>query len=102
MVDRNILSNASNITNGGRHKDNKANAWWFNFLNSPNFLLNPALGALEGANQKVPTYDEFCFEFNKGKNILSKAFPDAKVIEYSEIHYQAGYELVKEATYSYE
>ena len=102
MVDRNILSNASNIVNGGRHKDNKANAWWYNFLNSPNYLLNPALGALEGTNQKIPTYDEFCYEFNKGKDILAKAFPNAKVIEYSEIHYQAGYELVKEATYSYE
>lgn len=102
MVDRNILSNASNIVNGGKHKDNKPNRLWFNFLNSPGFLLNPALGALEGTNRKVPSYDEFCFEFDKGKAILAKAFPNAKVTEYSEIHYQAGYELVKEATKSYE
>jgi hypothetical protein len=102
LVDRNILSNASNILKDGGHKDNKANAWWFNFLNSPTFLLNPALSALEGSNQKVPAYNEFCYEFKKGKAILEKAFPKAQIIEYSEIHYQAGYALVKEATESYE
>ena len=88
--------------NSGNHKDNTANEWWFKFLNSPNFILNPLLGAIEGAEQKVPTYDEFCFEFNKGKSILAMAFPKAKVVDFSEVHYQAVFEFVKESMHGYE
>lgn len=102
LVDRNILSNASNILNGGGHKDNKANVWWLRFLDSPTFLLNPVLCALEGSSQKVPIYGEFCSEFERGKAILGKMFPKARVIEYSDIHYKYAYDLVKFVMVSYE
>jgi len=101
-VDCNLLINISGIVNNKQHNDKKENTWWFEFLNSPNFYLNPILSALEGSNQEIPTYDHFCNEFNKGRQILQEFFPKANVIRYSDIHYQAGYELIKEAKIDYE
>jgi hypothetical protein len=102
MLDRNIISNAENILSNGKHKDNIANEWWFKFINSSSFILSPALAAVEGRKQEIPSYDEFCHEFNKGRNVLMQAFPNANIIEYSDAHYHAGYELLKEVTRSYE
>lgn len=101
LVDRNILSNALNITNNGKHKDNVANEWWFSFLDYPNYHLNPILSALEGSCRKIQTYELFCLEFKRGREILQRAFPNATVVDYSEIHYKAAYDLVKEIIHDY-
>lgn len=101
LLDRNIASNALNIINKGKHKDNQANSWWHSFINTSNFMLNPMLRALEGSKQKIPTFEEFCSEFEKSREILAKAFPKAKVPHYSDEHYQSAYALVSEVTGDY-
>ena len=101
LVDRNVLSNIRNILSEGNHRDNASNSWWFSFLNSPSVLLNPALSAMEGKDRKTPTYDEFCDEFDRGIITLNEFFPKAQVIQFSDIHYRAAYELVEESVAGY-
>lgn len=102
LMDRNVISNASNIISEGKHKDNKANYWWFSFINEPRYLLNPALAALEGAKQAIPSYKEFCQEFRRCCAVLEKAFPRGRVLSYTEEAYRGAYALVSEITKDYE
>lgn len=102
LIDRNMVSNALNILDNGRHLDKEANKWWYEFVNTPNYLLNPVLAALEGPNQSIPTFDEFREEFLRCSNILRKALPKARVIDFDERAYQGSYDLLKEITTNYE
>ncbi|MEY8214734.1 MAG: hypothetical protein RPR97_09660, partial [Colwellia sp.] len=97
----NVLSNIRNILSKGNHRDNVANSWWFSFLNSPSISLNPALSAMEGRNQKTPTYDEFCTEFDRDRITLEEFFPETQTLKYSDIHYRAAYELVEAGVAGY-
>lgn len=101
LLDRNIVSNASNIIRNGAHKDNQHNAWWYSFINSPNYTLNPMLSALEGSRQRIPTFEEFRLEFDKAKATLKEFFPGARLAEYSEEHYRGAYSLVLEVADCY-
>ena len=101
LVDKNVLINIRNILRNGNHRDNISNSWWFNFLNSEDVLLNPAFSAIEGVGKKIPTYDEFCSEFDKDRVTLERYFPKAKVIKYTDIHYRAAYELVEDSLTGY-
>ena len=101
LLDRNVLSNIRNILSKGNHRDNVANSWWFSFLNSPSISLNPALSAMEGRNQKTPTYDEFCTEFDRDRITLEEFFPETQTLKYSDIHYRAAYELVEAGVAGY-
>jgi hypothetical protein len=101
LLDRNIVSNASNIINNGAHKDNQHNEWWYSFINTPTYTLNPMLNALEGSRHKIPTFEEFRMEFDKANIILKRAFPEARLVEYSDEHYQGAYALVSEVTDCY-
>ncbi len=100
-VDRNIISKANNILQNGNHKDNKSNSWWFEFLNNSGVSLNAMTSALEGNNRKIPTFDEFCDEFDKNSNTLREYFPNANVIHYTKEHYKAAYLLLMETTSDY-
>lgn len=102
IVDRNIVSSASNILRGGKHPDNKANTWWHSFINDSRYMLNPAFAALEGATQSIPTYQEFREEFQRCCEVLSAAFPRARVVNYDIEAYRGAYALVEEITRGYE
>lgn len=96
LVDRNIVGMAEKILSGSCRKDVEANQWWLEFINSSSVKLNPILCAMEGNSQSVPTYNEFVEQFNKSSKILKQAFHNAQVIEYTDIHYNAAYDLITE------
>jgi hypothetical protein len=102
LVDRNVISNASNIRRGGSHPHNEANAWWHSFINDPRLLINPVLAAVEGSKRSIPTFDEFCNEFDRCSEVLKQAFPKARIVEYNQAAYQVTYSLVEGITGDYE
>lgn len=101
LIDRNMVSNARNILGTGRHRDNAANNWWYDFINGPEYTLNPVLAAIEGPNRSIPSYEEFCLEFRRCCEVLRRAFPKARIIEYNERAYLGAYALLGEITRTY-
>lgn len=101
ILDRNVVISAENILRGGRHRDNKANIWWHNFINRPSYLLNPCLAALESSSMSIPTYEEFHTEFERCCEILRRAFPKARVLNYTSEARKGAYDLVEEITKHY-
>lgn len=102
LIDRNMVSNAENILSEGGHRDNSANRWWHDFVNAPEYTLNPALAAFEGSARSIPSYEDFCHEFRRCCEILRRAFPRAMIIDYNEHAYLGAYALLGEITGAYD
>lgn len=102
LVDRNIVSIAENVINGGKNPRNKANTWWYKFVDDERFLINPAVAALEGAKPSITSYEDFCDEFRRCCAILKATFPRAKVVDYTPAAYKGAYALLQELTRSYD
>lgn len=100
LLDRNIISNAEGIANQKNHNDSKANSWWFDFINSPHYILNPVIAASECVKSK-PTYNQFVMEFERCQSVLHKAFPVAQVINFNKVAFKGAYELMLEITQYY-
>ncbi len=102
LVDRNIVATAKSIASESERADIAANKWWFNFLNNQNYTLHPILAALEGRNRQAPTYDEFVLEFQNASEALSEVFPNARLMDFEEKHYRAGYAIAEDLKERYE
>jgi hypothetical protein len=94
LVDRNIVGMAKLISNNSQRHDVEANRWWFEFINSSSVLLNPALSAMEGKNNNVPSLNEFREQFNDARLALANGLPNARVMSFTDIHYEATYEII--------
>lgn len=101
LFDRNTVSNALNIARQGGHRDNRANSWWLGFIDNPRYTVNPAFAALEGAHARLPTFDEFCEEFERCNAALKAALPNAAKVEFSDRAYRGSYALLEEVTANY-
>ncbi|ERP91235.1 hypothetical protein Q666_12075 [Marinobacter sp. ES-1] len=102
LVDRNIVATAKSIAAESKRADIAANKWWFNFFNNQNYTLNPILAALEGRNRQPPTYDEFVLEFQDASEALGEVFPNARLMDFEEQHYRAGYAISKDLKARYD
>jgi hypothetical protein len=94
LVDRNIVGMAKQIATNAKRSDLQANRWWFQFINSSPVMLNPIHCAMEGNNNRVPSFTEFVEQFDDAVSVLTKGFPSARVVKFTEKHYQASYEIV--------
>ncbi len=102
LVDRNIISTAKSILSGSERHDIAANKWWFNFVNNKRYTLNPILCAIEGSKGGAPSYQHFVAEFNEAQKVLGEAFPEAKLVNFEEQHFQASYGIVRGLQQRYE
>ena len=94
LVDRNIVSLIDEIKNKSSRQDIVANTWWFNFINSSAFSLNPLIYAIEGNKQKIPSFVEFCEQFNLACIKLQQGFPNARIANYSKELYDLSYQII--------
>ena len=96
IVDRNVVSILSKNSNTTKHLDYKSTSWWLSMCEKLTF--NPIFYAMEGNNKKTPTYEDFIKEFIKSSKIIKNKLPLSSIINYSSIHYESAYNLVKDLT----
>ncbi len=101
LVDRNIVGMAKKIAASSKRHDVAANSWWFEFLNTPSYKLNPLLHAMEGCMQQVPTLQQFVDEFHEASSNLAIAFPKAGQVMIAQEDFPAAYSLVTDMASSY-
>lgn len=95
LVDRNVVAILRQIGYASNTGDHEANKWWFDFLDSPCYTLNPLLCAIEGNSQSVPSFDEFVHEFDSAARLLNEKLPKAKIIKYQKENYEGAYQIVE-------
>lgn len=94
LVDRNVVSILSQIGRVKDRGDHRSNKWWFEFINSPSYTLNPVLSAMEGNSKRTPTYEEFVSAFKSDSQLLAEKLPKSKLINYEEKHFKVAYEII--------
>lgn len=95
LVGRDVVGILRRTGSGIDQSDYKANRWWFNFLDSACYSLNPILCAMEGNAQGTPSFDKFVQEFDSVAKLLKDKLPNAKIIEYQRESYEGAYQIVK-------
>lgn len=83
VLDRNVVA-ALTRTGNSKHPEAPGEAWMFEFLNSSTFKLNPALGALEGANRRTPTFEEFRGDVHATGSAIRARLPKVQVVEFTD------------------
>ena len=101
LIDRNILGVLSCASGLSSRHDSEANSWWINFLNSGHYKLNPVLCAMEGSNRAIPTYEEFEQSFNEACELIQKHLPQVNLVEFTERHYRAAFQTIKDSQERY-
>lgn len=95
LVDRNIIGILRQIGCKPDTSDLVANKWWFSFLDSASYILNPLLCAMEGDAQKTPSFDNFVYEFDSSYRLLKEKLPNAKIVKYQKENYVGAYQIVE-------
>ncbi len=95
LVDRNIVGLVDQISGNSPREDLTANRWWFEFIDSSSVVLNPLLCAMEGRNQRIPSFHEFREQFDQARETLIRGFPKAYVVSFSSREYVAAYEIIR-------
>jgi hypothetical protein len=95
LVDRNVVGILRQIGYTTDRSDLKANKWWFDFLDSACYTLNPILCAMEGDAKGTPSFDKFVNEFDSVAKLLKDKLPNAKVVKYQKESYEGAYQIVK-------
>ena len=94
LADRNVVRSLVRMRQDATRPDLAPSRWWFQFFDVDRAVFNPALYALEGSYQRVPSFDEFCSAFDEASAEIRNQFPNASVIQYESIHYRGAYSLI--------
>ena len=97
LVDRNVVSGLSKVSNGSIRSDYKSNIWWLKFPTLSNVSINPVLYAFEGSNQKGQTFREFHASFKEASEIIAKTLPNATILKYSDAEFEIVYGFITNA-----
>jgi hypothetical protein len=95
LVDRSVVGILQQIGRTADRGDHEANKWWFDFLNSESYTLNPFLCAMEGDAQGTPSFEKFVSEFDLAASLLKEKLPKARIIKYQKKNYEGAYQLVE-------
>lgn len=103
IIDRNILvflrKQARQPQTGPRAD---ALRYWLGFLNAPDQKINPILCAMEGTDQRVPTFEEFRDELHRACDEVAAYFPQAQVLRQGGDHLPSVYEIVRQVNARHE
>ncbi len=95
LVDRSVIIMLRKIGSVIDRGDHEANKWWFGFLNSSSYALNPFLYAMEGDAQGTPSFENFVSEFDSASKLLRERLPKANIIKYHKESYEGAYEIIE-------
>lgn len=94
LVDRCVTIAARELATNPDREDMREESWWLQQLNSSRFALNAILCAAEGWTTSIPTFEAFVTELVEHTEILTKAFPLAKVIRHPPEYFAPMFEIV--------
>ena len=92
FFDRNVFPRLKSIIN--KSKDTEDYDWWLRFISDKDLTVNPLVYAYEGNQRKAPTLVEFKTSYEEAAKIASDAFPQAKIIHYSDQAYSEVYKFI--------
>ena len=96
LIDQNVLSILPRPSGGQTRHDFEANRYWLTHLNAEHYKINPVLCAMEGVTRTTPTYAEFTRAFEEACDLIRKHWPRASLVDFTETHYRAAYEMIEQ------
>ncbi len=95
LIDRNILSDISSVSEHSKRNDSVVNSWWIKFLNNSQCKINPVLCATEGNSRTVPSYYEYKKSYNEACTHIKKYLPLASLITFTEQQFRYCYQIIE-------
>ncbi len=96
IVDRNVISVLSKISEKKCRTDVQHTKWWLKFIQESSFIINPILYAFEGDKQRLPLFEEFVASFEDASIKIAKQFPYCNLIKYTPEKYLTVYKFLSD------